>query len=1114
VLICATCGRENADDARFCSGCGAALAAPAEKREERKVVSVVFVDLVGSAALAERLDMEDVRAQLASYHSRVRAELERHGGTVEKFIGDAVVAVFGAPVVHEDDAERAVRAAIAIRDTVAGEDVSLRIAVNTGEALVTVDARPSEGEGMVTGDVVNTAARLQSAAPVDGILVGEGTVRASAQTIEYREAVPVVAKGKMEPIRAWEAVAARSSFGLDVEQAPTVALVGRGHELDLLRDSFARSRAKRSAQLVTLVGVPGIGKSRLVAELFRIVDEDPDLIFWRQGRCLPYGEGISFWALGEMTKAHVGVLEGDSAEEAEGKLAETVAGLVPGADDARWVADHLRPLLGMSSEQRADAEGRAETFAAWRRFLEAVAELRPTVLVFEDLHWADDGLIEFIDGLVDRVTGVPLLVVCSARPELLTRRPGWGGGKANAVTLSLAPLSDEDTSRLIAELLSQAVLPADMQRALLTRAEGNPLFAEEYIRMLQDRDLLRRDGDVWRLADDDVEVPDTVQGIIAARLDALSVSEKSLAQAASVLGKVFWLGSVSALDEVGRFDAEELLHSLERKELVRRERRASVGGETEYAFRHVLVRDVAYSQIPRARRSALHAAAADWIEGIGAERAEDRAEMLAHHLVSAVEYGRAAGLDVEELVPRAVDALVAAGDRAWSLAAVAPSLVHFERAAALLGEVEEPRLLLRLGRSRLLVSGQGGEQLARAAELLRDTDPAAAAQAEMVYGESIWQRGDRDRAFPHFERAAAAVAQLPVSSEKAFVVGQVGRFFVLAGRIAAGLAHVEEAIPMAEALGDDALLVDLLNTRGVGRMNAGDDAGLVDLERAFELAETAKSAFRPRLYVNLASVLFDVVADLDRAEEVMRDGLRVGERLELDLSQRWFHQNLADVTFHKGMWDEALAHADAVIEEGEAHYLTGGALVNRSLIRLARGDVEGGRADAERCAELGRQVRDPQALLPALATLAFHAASTRDVGRARAAVAEVLDEQRALGESRWQGPAVVLVVFALLELGLEEEFRGTLSGPGTATPWFQAASAVGGGDLVRAADILQSFGAVAFEANVRVRAAQRLARDGRRADAADQLAPALAFYRGVGAAGAIREAEALLPAAG
>ncbi len=1113
--VCATCGRDNPEDARFCSGCGAALAGPVPRREERKVVSIVFVDLVGSTAQAERLDMEDVRAKLASYHARVRGELERHGGTVEKFIGDAVVAVYGAPVVHEDDAERAVRAAVAIRDSVAGPDVSLRIAVNTGEALVTLDARPTEGEGMVAGDVVNTAARLQAAAPVDGILVGEATFRATAHSIEYREAEPVVAKGKSEPIRVWEAVAARSSFGLDVEQAPTVALVGRGHELDLLRDTFARSRAERSAQLVTLVGVPGIGKSRLVAELFRVVDEDPDLIYWRQGRCLPYGEGISFWALGEMVKAHVGIFEGDSGDEAERKLKETVAGLLPDADDAGWVAGHLRPLLGMGSDQRAGAESRAETFAAWRRFLESVAEQRPTVLVFEDLHWADDGLIEFIDGLVDRAAGVPLLVVCSARPELLTKRPGWGGGKANAVTLSLAPLSDEETARLISELLSQTVLPADMQHALLSRAEGNPLFAEEYIRMLQDRGLLQREGEVWRLGEGDVEVPETVQGIIAARLDALPPAEKSLTQAASVVGKVFWLGTVSQLGGVPAWEAEELLHALERKELIRRERRASVAGETEYAFRHVLVRDVAYAQIPRARRSGLHAGAATWIDELGAERAEDRAEMLAHHLVAAVEYGRAASVHVEALAPHAVDALLAAGDRAWGLAAAAAALSHYEQALALdPGRGGDPYLLYRLGRSRLVVTGEGAAELGRAAELLRETDPALSANAEIAHGEAIWQRGDRDGSFPHFERAAAVVEALPLSREKAFVVGQVARFFMLAGRTSAAFELVGQAIQMAEELGDDALLSDLLTTRGTLRVNRGDDGGLADLERSIELVRAVPSTFRLRAYINCGSTLYEAFGEIVKADRVLREGLDIADHLGLALSQRWFRSNLADLAYQCGAWDEALGLVNQVIDEGQAHYLSSAALLNRALIRLARGDETAAVEDARLVAGLARNVRDPQALLPALALLAFCSAVTGDGEAARAVLEELVAEQSGLEGAMPQGPSIVLVALALLELGAESEFRRAPESLGTPTPWHRAALAIGDGDVVGAADILASFGASAFEAYARLRAAQRLARDGRRAEAADQLAAALAFYRSVGAARAIREAEELLPAAG
>ena len=471
MVICPSCGQENPDGFRLCGMCGAALApAAAPAREERKVVTILFTDLVGSTARAEGLDPEDVRATLSPYYARLRVELERHGGTVEKFIGDAVMAVFGAPVSHEDDAERAVRAALAIRDTV-GEDLEIRTAVNTGEALVALGAVPAAGDAMVSGDVVNTAARLQSAAPVNGILVGEATYRATGHVIDYREAPPVEAKGKAEPVQVWEAVAARSRFGSDVEQKLRTPLVGRERERGLLADALAHARSEQSAQLVTLVGVPGIGKSRLVAELFQITDADEEIISWRQGRSLPYGERVSFWALGEIVKAHAGILESDDTATAEEKLVAMVDGLAEDERERDWLARHTRPLVGLEGAERAERE---EAFAAWRRLLEAAAEQRPLVLVFEDLHWADDGLLDFVDHLADWATTVPLLIVATARPELLDRRPGWGGGKRNAFTLSIGALTDEETAQLLQRLLDRAVLDADAQQAVLAPRRGEP----------------------------------------------------------------------------------------------------------------------------------------------------------------------------------------------------------------------------------------------------------------------------------------------------------------------------------------------------------------------------------------------------------------------------------------------------------------------------------------------------------------------------------------------------------------------------------------------------------------------------------------------------------------
>jgi DNA-binding SARP family transcriptional activator/class 3 adenylate cyclase len=403
--------------------------APRTPAEERKIVSVLFVDLVGFTARSDLADPEDVRAELRPFHGAAKREIERFGGTVEKFIGDAVMAVFGAPVAHEDDAERAVRAALAIRDWVTeeGSELQLRMAVNTGVALVSVDSRPQEGEAIVTGDVVNTAQRLEAAAPVNGILVGEQTYRATRNAIAYRQAAAVEAKGKARPIPVWEAMTAHSRLGVDLLRHPSTPLVGRLRELELLHSALARAREERSPQLVTLAGVPGIGKSRLVFELFKTVEEEDGLITWRQGRCLPYGDGVSFWALGEIVKAQAGILESDSADQAERKLHQTVTELVTDEQDVPWVEQQLRTLVGAGGEP-ALGESSGEAFAAWRRFLEGLADLRPLVLVIEDLHWADEGLLDFVDELPDRVRGAPLLVVCTARPELLERRPGWGAG--------------------------------------------------------------------------------------------------------------------------------------------------------------------------------------------------------------------------------------------------------------------------------------------------------------------------------------------------------------------------------------------------------------------------------------------------------------------------------------------------------------------------------------------------------------------------------------------------------------------------------------------------------------------------------------------------------------
>ncbi|HEU5278932.1 MAG TPA: adenylate/guanylate cyclase domain-containing protein, partial [Gaiellaceae bacterium] len=830
MRACASCGFENIETAKFCSECGASLtAAPGGAGEERKVVSVVFVDLVGSTARAETSDPEDVRALLRVYHERAREELERHGGTVEKFIGDAVVAVFGAPVSHEDDPERAVRGALAVRAAVASlneeepeRDLHVRIAVNTGEALVALGASPGEGEAMVAGDVMNTAARLQGAAPVDGILVGEHTYRATDRAIVYREAEPVLAKGKSEPIPVWEAVEARSRFGIDLGGAGKADLVGRDAELDVLVDALARARAERSTQLVTLVGVPGIGKSRLVYELSRVVDADTELIKWRQGRSLPYGEGVSYWALGEIVKAQAGILESDPAEEAAAKLA-LAAAIVADERERAWVERQLRPLVGLTGDELTSDQ--AGAFAAWRRFLEAIADEGPTVLVFEDLHWADDGLLDFVDSLVEWVDGVALLVICTARPELLDRRRGWGGGKRNATTVSLTPLDDAATARLVLALLDKPVVEADLQQALIRRAAGNPLYAEEFVRMLEAG------------GSPEGQLPENVQGIVAARIDLLSSEEKTIVQSASVLGKVFWSDSLVALTGLEPWRLAETLRSLERKEFVRREHRSAVSGATQHAFVHALVRDAAYGQLPRAARARLHVATTEWIESLPEDRAEDRAETVAHHYLTAIELGRAAGDDVSELGARAVRALQEAGERALALSAYTAAARFLSHALELLPEHVDPspELLAAAGQAFGFVN-RDGDELARAVDAYEAAgDPDRAAECAIAASFYASARSGYE-AQRWLDRAAALVEGRPASRAQALVLAEQARRAGLNVQVATALEWAERAAAMARELGDDQIRADALVTWGTVRAGSGDARGVELLEEALTLS--------------------------------------------------------------------------------------------------------------------------------------------------------------------------------------------------------------------------------------------------------------------------------------
>lgn len=1096
MVTCQRCGSENPERAKFCLECGAALAeaAPTPGREERKILTVLFADLVGFTSESERMDPEEVRAVLQPYHASLRADLERYGGTVEKFIGDAVMALFGAPTSHEDDPERAVRAAIAIRETLAADGrLHVRIGITTGEALVALEARPGAGEGMAAGDVVNTASRLQSVAPVDGILVDETTHRATSRRIEYRDHPPVSVKGKRQPIPVHEALSARARFGVDVRQIGQAPLVGRTRELDLLSGSFDRARSALEPQLVTLVGVPGIGKSRIVWELFQRIDAGDELVSWRQGRSLPYAEGISFWALGEMVKAEAGILETDTVDDAAGKLGRAVEALGVEPSDAEWMEGHLRPLVGLEPAAELHGDRRGEAFTAWRRFLEALAEQRPLVLIFEDLHWADDGLLDFVDHLVDWATGVPLLIVGTSRPELLSRRPGWGGGKPNALTISLAPLSDSETSRLVAALVERAVIPSSLHAAVLERAQGNPLYAEEFARLMAERGVLD-------------DLPESVQGIISARLDGLTREEKELLQDAAVVGKVFWSGALAGMRERDRAVVDERLHALERREFVRRERRSSVAGETEYAFRHILVRDVAYGQIPRAQRADRHVKAAEWIESLG--RPVDHAELLAQHYLAALELARAAGSPAAEYTERARSALRDAGERALSLNAFATAARYCSAALQLTpaDDPDRPMLLFRYGKALRVSEEAGGDVLAEAEKaLLAAGDPGRAAEAAVLQAELDWFAGERPKAAEHLTRAAALVGELPPSFSKAYVLSDLSRYHMLAAERDAAISTGREALAIADALGLDEIRAHALINVGGARAYGGDLEGIQDLERAVEIAEAINSPEVARALNNLAGA-YDLMGQEERARQLWRAAAARAQELGNAAVARFVRPIIPGIDYDEGAWDEALAGYDefiAEVETGKGHIKESTARHGRGRIRFARGDLAGALEDAERAVTVARHQQEPQWLGPAIGFAAWLAHRT-----GRATEANTFMDELVATAARGADVANVEGVIVLDAHGRQADIDRLVSQviPGR---WQDVFTAFAHGKYAEAVGVIEEMRLWPQAAALRLHAAEQLHREGRHAEAAAMIKKAVEFWRSVGATQLLHDAARL-----
>jgi len=861
VAGCAACGQVNPEMARFCLACGA----PFERQalplaEERKTVTVLFCDLAGFTAASDQADPEDVRARIRPYHTRLRRELERFGGTVEKFIGDAVMAVFGAPVAHEDDPERAVRAGLRILEAIADlndEDpelsLAVRVGVESGEALVALDARPERGEGMVAGDVVNTASRLQGAAPVGGVLVGLGTYAATRQVFDYQALAPVVLKGKAEPAAAFQALAPLARFGADLTRSLGTPMVGRQIDFGLVTGAFQKAVQESTVELVVVAGEPGVGKSRLVAELRSFVDSWPELVRWRLGRCLPYGDGITFWALGEIVKAEAGILETDPLEVAAAKIDAVIPDDAP---DAPWLRARLRPLAGLPASEAA----LEENFAAWRAFVELLAEGRPSVLVFEDLHWADGALLDFVEQLADYADGVPLLLVGTARPELYERAAGWAASVRNVARVNLRALTAAETARLVSNLLGTAEPPAEVQQAIWDRAGGNPLYAEEFVHLLKDQEILRRAGTGWDIdTRAEIPLPPGVHGLIAARLDNLGPARKQLLLDAAVVGEVFWAGAVTEMGNQDQAQVQLMLHELARKELVRPARRSSMAGQAEYSFAHALIRDVCYAQIPRAERAQRHCRAAAWIERMAGERAADHAEIVAAHYTTALELAQAAkDPQAGELATRAAHYLMLAGDRATGIDVEAAER-HYAKALAMTGTDDPGRaeLLARHGEA-LRLQARFGEAAAAFEQAITafhaNGDARRAAIATSRYSTLLHRLGD-SRYPDAAHTALQALEPLGPSPELADALADRAAASFLSDQHAEAAALAERAVELAAELGLP-VPARALGFRGCARFALGEAAGLDDMRRALDAA-TAQGLGREAavLYHNLGASL-------------------------------------------------------------------------------------------------------------------------------------------------------------------------------------------------------------------------------------------------------------------
>jgi class 3 adenylate cyclase/tetratricopeptide (TPR) repeat protein len=1035
ALICAACGSANPSGVKFCGECGGSVATavdaslldPGERSSplavvaERRLVSVLFADLVGFTALSEGRDAEEVRDLLSRYFDAARRLVERYGGVVEKFIGDAVMAVWGAPAAQEDDAERAVRTALdlvaavsALGDEFGSSELRLRAGVMTGEAAVTLGA---SGQGMVAGDLVNTASRVQALAEPGTVCVGEVTRRASEAAIAYEDMGVHEVKGRTQPVqvhRALRVIAARRGEGRTVGlEAP---FVGREREFRLVKELFHVSAEERRARMVSIVGVAGIGKSRLSWEFEKYIDGLADDVLWHRGRCLAYGEGVAYWGLAEMVRMRARIAEDDPPEVAWAKLRATLESGVPSPTDREFLEPRLAHLIGLAQRTAPDKE---DLFSAWRLFFERLAEQAPVVLVFEDLQWADTGLLDFIEYLLDWSRSFPLYLLTLSRPELSTRRPSLGTGHRHSTSLFLEALRRDEIATLLEGLVPG--LPAELRSRIVERADGVPLYAVETVRMLLDRKVLERAGDRYRVtgAVEALDVPETLHALVAARLDGLEADERRLLCDASVLGKSFTREGLAALSGVPADQLEPLVVSLLRKEIVTVQSDPRSPERGQLSFMQDLLRRVTYETMSRRERKARHLAAAAHLEA-DAVGDEELAGIVASHYLDAYRADEQ-DADAPELKAKARSMLVRAGERAASLAAAAEATAYLQRAVELCDEPGERAPLLERAGAAALQSGDAAgaaELFTEAIALLEAIDqPGTAARVAARLADALRFQGRSDEAMTLLQGAYTALSGGPQDADLAVVAAQFARLAFFVGNPDTAIDPIELALDLAEALKLPEVLAEALNTKGVMLYRRATESEAL-IRQAVMVAIThdlPPAALRAQY--NLAGLFMEHDRH-DEAAEVLRDALELARKRGYRAWELQVITQLADSLSSLGSWDKAIELSAEIPDTASADPMVVTSwLLAETRIALGRGTHGRVRGMLQRLGDLrtsGTEVQDQSAYLIAEAIVA------RAEGRFEDAIEagrRAFDLSRSIFQLHYAAEAFVEATEAALDMG-------------------------------------------------------------------------------------------------